>query len=257
MLKYFKRKIQEYISITVESKVNFIYPEIELFRNLNSNVFHLNNYNELKKIFSWHLDPVLERPDIQGFEYIADINERRIRDAESIATVIRNINPQTILEIGTANGMGTVLMAANATDAKIFTINITPEEIASGLGGELTTIALEREKIGIEYKKKNLPNITQILSNTATWEPNIGTIDLAFIDGCHDTEFVYNDTRKILPFMRKGGFILWHDFNPHLIKNYHWINSVCLGVEKLYAQGLIKGEMFHIKDSWVGIYQVS
>lgn len=137
-----------------------------------------------------------------------------------------------------------------------FTVNIPPEEIVSGEGGKLTTVALEREKIGIAYRERNLGNITQIYANTAKWEPAIGDIDIAYIDGCHDTEFVYNDTHKILKYMKPGGFILWHDFNLELVKKYHWINSVCLGVEKLYRDGLINGRILHIRDSWVGIYRV-
>jgi len=258
MLKAFKTKIKRYIRTEIYQIVRQYLKlnNIETLKYIETRVIGLNNFNELKKIFKWVEDPLLERPDIYDFEYIEDANERRIRDAESIATVIRNTNPNTVLEIGTSNGMGTILIAANAPLAQIFTINIPPEEILSGEGGVLTTVAIEKEKIGIEYKKRDLPNITQIFANTATWQPDIGTIDIAFIDGCHDTEFVYNDTKKILPFMKKGGFVLWHDFNPELVKKYDWINSVCLGVEKLYADGLIRGRIMHIKDSWVGIYEV-
>ncbi len=225
--------------------------------NLNHSVIELNNFEELKKVFRWEKDPVLDRPDIYDFDYVEDVNERRIRDAESLATVMRNTNPSVALEIGTANGMATVLMSANAPDSKIYTVNIPLEEILAGKGGKLTTVAMEREQIGLAFRDRNLVNITQIYADTATWEPNIGTIDVAYIDGCHDTEFIYNDTRKILKHMKPGGFILWHDFNPGLAKKFGWINSVCLGVEKLCRDGLIRGRIFLIRDSWVGIYKVT
>lgn len=80
---------------------------------------------------------------------------------------------------------------------------------------------------------------------------------MAFIDGSHDTEFVYNDTVKMLKEMKPGSFVLWHDFNLELAIKYHWIRSVCLGVEKLYREGHIKGRIFHLRNSWVGIYKVS
>lgn len=226
------------------------------FENIERSVIELNNFHELKKVFGWEEDPILDRPDIYDFDYIEDVNERRIRDTESLATVMRNVKPKTALEIGTASGMATALMSVNAPESKIYTINIPPEDIVSGEGGKLTTVALEREKIGIAYRKRNLGNITQIYANTAKWEPAIGSIDLAFIDGCHDSDFVYNDTRKVLKHMNPGGFILWHDFNPNLVKKYGWINSVCLGVEKLYQDGFIKGRILHLRDSWVGIYRV-
>lgn len=216
----------------------------------------LNNVTELKKIFKWQLDPVLDRPDIYDFEHIEDVNERRIRDAECLATVMRNVCPKVALEIGTANGMATVLMSANAPESMIYTVNIPPEDIIAGKGGRLTTVAIEKEKIGTEFKKRDLKNIFQIYTNTASWEPDLGKIDVAFIDGCHDAKFVFNDTVKVLKHMKPGGFILWHDFNPALAKKYIWIRSVCSGVERLCRKGLIKGRIFHIRDSWVGIYQV-
>lgn len=233
------------------------YFQFEAFPNLQTSLIELNNYQELKKVFGWTKDPIMDRTDIYDFDYVEDVNERRIRDAESLATVMHNADPGISLEIGTANGMATVLMSVNAPESRIYTVNISPEEIHAGRGGELTTVAMERENIGIAFRKRELANVTQILANTATWNPDFGTIDVAFIDGCHDTEFVYNDTRKILKHMKPGGYILWHDFNIDLVKKYHWINSVCLGVEKLFRDGLINGRIFHIRDSWVGIYRVS
>jgi hypothetical protein len=136
-------------------------------------------------------------------------------------------------------------------------LNITPEEILVGKGGELTTVSLEREEIGSYYRARKLTNITQLFENSARWEPDIGTIDVVFIDGCHDTDFVYNDTRKILRTMKTGSFVLWHDFDLNLVKKFGWIRSVCRGVDRLYADGLLNGHIFHVRDSWVGICQVS
>ena len=228
----------------------------ESFYFLEKNVVELNNYGELKKIFRWEQEPILDRPDIYDFDYVEDVNERRVRDAESLATVMRNVIPRVALEIGTANGMATLLMSVNAPDSHIFTVNIPPEELRAGKGGKLTTVALQKENIGTVFRERKLANITQIFANTATWTPDIGTIDVAFIDGCHDTRFVYNDTRKILQHMKPGGFILWHDFNPRLANKFPWIDSVCNAVEKLCCDGLIQGRIFQIRDSWVGIYQV-
>jgi hypothetical protein len=253
MMDSIKSKIQSYVQQSMQAEI----AKLNRFPNLEANMIELNNVQELKKVFKWELDPKLDRPDIHNFDYIEDVNERRIRDAESIATVMANVKPKAALEIGTSNGMGTLLMAVNAPEAKIYTVNIPPEEILSGEGGELTTIAIEKEKIGVAFRERGIKNVEQIYANTATWKPDIGEIQVAFVDGCHDTEFVYNDTLKILPFMSKGSFIMWHDCNLELTKKYNWIDSVCLGIEQLYRDGHIRGRMFHIRDSWVGIYQVN
>jgi predicted O-methyltransferase YrrM len=226
------------------------------FYCLNRNVVEINDIRALKKVFGWKEQPLLDRPDMDIYVDELDANDRRVRDAESLGAVMKNVRPRVALEIGTSDGMGTVLMAANAPDSKIFTINIPPEEVESGEGGRNTTWALERKKIGIEYRKRGFKNVKQIFANTAKWKPNIGTIDVAFIDGCHDTDFVYNDSVKVLKHMKKGSFILWHDFNMQFVNRYEWINEVCLGVEKLYRDGLLKGKIFHMRDSLVGIHRV-
>jgi hypothetical protein len=228
----------------------------ERYPFLAKNLVELNNFNELQKVFLWKEAPIVNDPIFFEYSHIEDINERRLRDAESIGVVMRNISPKIALEIGTAEGHGTALMAENAPNSHIYTINIPPEEIESGEGGIFTTVAFEREKIASYYRSKGIKNISQIFANTASWEPDIGIIDVVFIDGCHDSDFVYNDTIKVLKKMKSGSFILWHDFNINFGKKFDWIHSVCLGVEWLYLDKLIDGPIYQIRDSWVGVYRV-
>lgn len=223
------------------------------FPNLKRNLVRLNDVGELQKVFQWKGMPLLDDPILNDFDYLEDVNGRRIRDAESIAVVMKNAAPKVALEIGTSDGRTTALMAGNAPESMVFTVNIPPEEIAEG--GKLVTYAPDRDRIGKYYRERGFKNVTQILANTKTWKPDIGSIDVAFIDGCHDTEFVINDTKKIAAHLSRGGFILWHDFNLDLVNRHEWIYSVCLGVEKLYEKGILKGPLFHVKDSWVGIFR--
>lgn len=229
---------------------------LDEFLRLERSVLELADVGELRKVFGWRQEPILDDPSIYDFEYIEDVNERRIRDAETLGTVVGNANPVICLDIGTGVGHSAALMAVNAPQAQVFTINIPPEDILAGEGGRLTTITLDRDEIGRYYRARNLTNITQILGNTARWEPDIGAIDVAFVDGCHDTDFVYNDTRKVLRHTRAGSFVLWHDFNLELVYKHHWIHSVCTGVEKLFGAGLLSGRILHVRDSWIGVYRV-
>jgi predicted O-methyltransferase YrrM len=226
------------------------------FVHLRNALIELDNIEELKKVFGWKLEPVLDDSSIYEFESIQDINLRRVRDAECIGTIVRNTNPSVCLDIGTGKGNSAALMAVNAPQARVFTVNIPPEEIHSGEGGVLTTAAYEREEIGSYYLGRNLANLEQLLANTATWEPNIGTIDLALVDGCHDTQFVCSDSQKTLRCMKPGSFLLWHDFNLDLVAKKDWIHEVCMGVEKLLRSGLIAPQVFHVRNSWVGVYRV-
>jgi len=229
---------------------------IEKYKRLNASVIELNDVSELKTVFGWNNNPIIDDEIFYRYETLCDVNKRRLRDAESLGCVICNSHPDIALEIGTSDGHTTALMSLNAPHSKIFTVNILPEEIALGAGGLSTGIPLEKEKIGSYYRMRKLENIEQIFANTATWKPDIGTIDFAFIDGCHDTEFVYNDTKKVIQNMKKGSFVLWHDFNLDMVKRHSWLDWVCAGIEALYEDHILQGPIYHVKDSWTGIYRI-
>lgn len=226
----------------------------EVFPNLNQNVLTVRNLAYLKKALGWSKDPVLVGEHLHAFQYLEDLNDRRLRDAEVLGAACCNGTPKILLEIGTSHGKTTALMAQNATQGIIYTVNIPPEEISEG--GVHVTFAPSRDEIGKYYRDKGFSNVEQIFANTSRWEPDFGSIDVAFIDGCHDAEFVFNDTRKILKKCRPGSLILWHDFAPELANVYSWIGGVCQGVERLYSEGLISGKILHLQDSWVGLYKI-
>jgi len=224
--------------------------------HVHRNTLIVRGVENLMSAMSWKSYPQLDAPHLDQFEYLEDLNQRRRRDAEAVMAACCNVSAgSTILEIGTAEGLTTAMMSVNAPEATIYTVNIPPEEIAAG--GHAVTYAPSREEIGRAYRQAGCRNVKQILANTATWTPDIGTIEMAFLDGCHDTEFVFSDTCKVLAHCRVGSQILWHDFSPHLVQNYDWIRSVCQGVEQLYQERLISGRILHPQDSWIGMYIVN
>ena len=202
----------------------------------------------------WNETPQLVGEHLHRFEHAGDLNERRLRDAEVLGAACCNTAPKIILEIGTGEGYCTAQLATNGPDATVYTVNIPPDEIDQG--GTLVTEAIAVERIGRFYRELGLTNVEQILANTANWEPDFGPIDIAFIDGCHDAEFVFNDTCKVLQRARPGTLILWHDFQPQLVDQFSWIADVCRGVDRLYTERRIRGPIFHLADSWVGLYRV-
>lgn len=228
--------------------------ESNKFPCLSANVLEVRNLDCLKKAMNWSINPHLEGDYLHEFNFLTDLNDRRIRDAEVLGAACCNGNPKTLLEIGTSHGRTTALMAQNASQGIVYTVNIPPEEIADG--GKFVTFAPEKEDIGKYYRENNCTNVEQIFANTKNWMPDFGPIDVAFIDGCHDADYVYNDTCNILKNCRPGSIIMWHDFNPNLIATYDWISEVCKGVERLYAEGLIVDKILHLQDSWIGLYKI-
>lgn len=216
----------------------------------------LRDLRAMNVAMGWTVNPPLADTHLHEYHYPEDANQRRLRDGEVIASACAaaNTSGAQLLEIGTSSGQTTALMARNAPAALVHTINIPPEEIDAG--GTLTTYAPSRAEIGAEYRAAGLKNIRQIFANTATWEPDITRIDLAFIDGCHDRAFVINDTLKVLSRCSSGSVVLWHDFNPDLTYRFPWIAEVVGAIDELYQRRILKAPLFHLQDSWIGVYRV-
>lgn len=221
---------------------------------LAANVLTVRSLKHLQIAMGWACEPILHDEQLRTFNSLCDLNERKLRDAEVIGSSCCNGDPKILLEIGTALGRTTALMAGNAPDGVVYTVNIPPEEIT--VGGVHVTGAIPLDEIGRHYREASCTNVRQIYANTRDWEPDFGPIDVVFIDGCHDADFVYNDTRKVLRRCRPGSLVMWHDFAPELAQVYSWVGDVCRGVERLYADGLIRGRILHLQDSWVGLYRV-
>jgi predicted O-methyltransferase YrrM len=215
----------------------------------------LRDLSAFRHATGWTRDPIISNDELSRYRFPEDANYRRIRDAESIGLCCRNTNPSVILEIGTGIGTVTWLMSENAPDAQIYTVNIPPEEILQG--GTFTTFAPDRAAIGSLYREKGCRNVTQILANTATWKPDLPKVDIAFIDGCHDTEYVIRDTELILKFCKPGSWVIWHDFCPELAERYEWMSDVQKGVHELVLKNYFDGPVMHLQDSFVGMARVA
>ena len=224
--------------------------------SLERQLTSLRDLAALQTAMSWKKNPLLDDPRLHEYHYPEDANQRRLRDGEviAVACAATNADGTHLLEIGTSLGQTTALMARNAPASLVHTINIPPEEIAAG--GRLTTYAPTREEIGADYRAAGLQNIRQIFANTATWKPDIARIDLAFIDGCHDRAFVINDTLKVLSRCTSGSILLWHDFNPNLTYRFPWIAEVVGAIDELYQDRVLTSPIFHVQDSWIGVYRV-
>lgn len=220
------------------------------------NVIELNNYQELFRMYNWKKEPLIDETQVHQYQHPFDVNQRRLHDAQCIMTICANAGQDKILEIGTGTGVTTASIALNAPHTQVYTVNIPPEAAKSGEGGHFITEAYPINTIGQYFREKKISNITQIYANTLTWEPNVGAIDVAFIDGCHDKEFVINDTLKVLPHMKPGGFVLWHDFNPDIACHYPWMSEVCFGIDWLCRHGHLPGYIYHLRDSLVGFWRV-
>ncbi len=213
---------------------------------------------DVKKFFGFTKDPIIveDAKNLDSVESTSDFNGRKRNDVTVLATFAANVPAGKMLEIGTYYGHSTTSMAVNSPESTIYTVNVLPEQVANN-GGAFPTEFLTKDKIGSHFRERNIPNIKQIYANTKAWtvEEEISDLSLVFIDGCHDEEFVYSDTKLILDRVKKGGFVLWHDFSPEFRSNFSWINDSMKGVERLMKEKLITPYVLNVRGSWIGIWR--
>lgn len=222
---------------------------------IKSSVITCNSYEELLKLWHWCDMPDLSYLPKVEYQSVEDINGREAKDAEVLMAICKNVVTTAVLEIGTSTGLTTLGLAHNAPHATIYTVDIPQDEALSGKGGRLITHVIDPDVVGYHYKKSGVTNIRQIFANTASWVPDLPQLDLVFIDGCHDRKFVYNDTLKLIPFVKRGGVIVWHDANPSLTSTFPWIGEVCGAIGDLIKRKHISPYLFHVRDSWMTVWR--
>lgn len=230
---------------------------IQIFNRkiFDQNYFILESLDDLANYYSFRSDFEMIEDDLGQIRFVEDINDRRSLDAKVLSMVAANCPKGRMLDIGTHRGRSAARMAVNNPDSTIYTVNIHPEEFKEA--GNNTTECLSVEEIGSYYKEREIQNITQIYANTKKWEipDEIRNLSLVYIDGCHDKEFVFSDTKSIFDRISRGGFILWHDFSPIYRNNFSWINESMSGVEKLLSTNIVSGPIFNVRNSWIGIWR--
>jgi len=205
--------------------------------------------DDMMYFFTFSKKGIILEKDIRTQVYYTEINDRKLHDAEVLTTIMQN-RRGNCFEIGTATGRGTYKLATN-TDGMVYTLNALPTQIS----GTLITKAPNKEEIGKYLVDNGITNYQQFYGNSMSWEmpDHISDLTLIFVDGCHDAEYVYHDTKKFYPYVKTGGFIVWHDFCPssrHKSK-FHWLDNSMSGVEKFCEEFNVE-TVYHLKHSWMG-----
>lgn len=136
-------------------------------------------------------------------ENVVDRYAMRRNEQEAAFTLALKLPPKSIIvELGVTHGRTASLLcyAAQITKAKYFGIdNFRMETTAANVRKTLT--------------KLNLPHtIIQGDTGTVPWN---SPIDFLLFDAGHDDLNMRTDTRRWLPFLKPGGFALFHDYNPN------------------------------------------
>lgn len=119
----------------------------------------------------------------------------------------------TILEIGTFRGLSAVLMAQQRKDCFIITIDphIGIKDCSLSSTEEIARANFKRFKVESQINHQKISSQEFKL---------IGEIDMLFIDGEHSFAGVSHDYYKFQKYVKKGGYIVFHDYEFPEIKNF-------------------------------------
>jgi Methyltransferase domain len=137
-----------------------------------------------------------------------------------LARTTRAMNPKTIFEVGTYNGLSTAVFLLNASsDARIFTLDLPLD--AGGTQGSLPAdkSLIATRPLASVPQALGLHGYHQLLCDSMAFDPSpyLGSVDLGLIDGAHDLLHVHNDTVKMVRMMSENGVIFWHDYGGRVL----------------------------------------
>ena len=130
-----------------------------------------------------------------------------------IGALCRLRQPRKVFEIGTFDGSNTLLLARNAPEAQIFTVDLPPELAdRSTVEGE---IANARSGVGRKFRgRPEAERITQLYGDTRTFDftPWFSSVDLVVVDAGHEYECARADTLTALKLVHEAGVVIWDDY---------------------------------------------
>jgi hypothetical protein len=243
------------LSFFIAKIMNLIFSKFKFksYRYLSPYYFEFENIIEFRTFFGFDEDPLLEEVGTQEIK-LTDINSRSFIDKMVIASIVKNIQPKVSVEIGTAFGETTLLMYNNCKSSTIYTVNAPYEDIQSQRVGKATTFALKDNEIGKLFYSVSKEKIKQFICDSKDFQPP-ESIDFAFIDGCHDKEYIKFDTINILRKLSHDGIIVWHDANIKLVDNFYWHKNAIEAIDEMFASSILKFPVFQIRNSFTLIYK--
>jgi len=137
-----------------------------------------------------------------------------------LGSIVRALQPKTILELGTYLGVSACAMALNARpDCRIFTVDLPDAAMAESVP-ELNAIdqqhiATSRHRVGEAFLQSPLgKQITQIREDSMNFraEKWVTDVDLVYVDGGHSLPVVTKDTENAFRVLSPAVTIIWDDY---------------------------------------------
>jgi predicted O-methyltransferase YrrM len=170
-----------------------------MYRYVQSGIF-----NASCGLRSQSLESLLSRCnhlDLTFDDWDRDAGAGSFWDLTAIVALTRRIDPSMCFEIGTGHGRTTLHLALNTRpESQIHTLDINQNDITGCMFRNTSAEA----------------KITSWTGDSRTFDYSRWNkqVDLVYVDGSHEYEFVRADSRTAFGLVAKGGCILWDDFIP-------------------------------------------
>lgn len=164
-----------------------------------------------------------------------------------ISLLVKRLNPLFIFEFGTFIGITTLQIAYNTDkDAKIFTLNLSSEEIKTkySIGNSDDEKNLPKLQPGNRFENAGMINkIFQLYGDSAEYDYKdyFNKIDFVIVDASHEYEYVKSDTVNSIKMLKQGGTLVWHDY-PNAPGVYTFLNELSSDLK-----------IYHLKDTHICI----
>lgn len=145
-------------------------------------------------------------------------------DLSALAAITKKKRPKSIFEIGTFEGLSTVVFVKNAaTDVVVHTLDLPhgQPDITR------TSRSFRAHSISGLYASGNLIDKFGVREQThAYWgdsavfdfSPFNSAVDIFFVDGAHTEDYVASDSLHAFECISTNGWVLWHDcFTPQVL----------------------------------------
>jgi hypothetical protein len=165
-------------------------------------------------------DTVTSRPMVLVEGLHQDIpGSLNIQDQLALLTLVCDRRPSLVLEIGTFHGITTRLIALNAPQARVHTLDL-PREISDE---QLRQSELPKDDFHLIASRRvgeaflmdsRITNITQHFGDSRTWDfAPVHGADFLFIDGSHTYPYIRSDTVRCAEAASEKATLVWHDFD--------------------------------------------
>lgn len=128
----------------------------------------------------------------------------RLDEAAFLHRLVRDTQPETVVEIGRYRGGSTVIIAAALNRGVLHSYDI---DLRQGRDGA----ELDRQLKGVLERYGLADRVRLHVADSRSADPPPGRLDILFVDGDHSEEGVHADFEHWAPQLAPGGHLLFHD----------------------------------------------